>query len=190
MTRFISLAMRGAQAAAFMKMLRGMGLGGIMGGSRSGASTPSTSEIASRFIHMVLYHDTGRMDGRVLEGTFRDSQLSSLNLEQLKQLYAEIQQDADSVNLLAAYLDREHGDWHTEGEQRTGQDAFDNDMSETQALEILGLESSATREDVVQAHRRLMQKMHPDRGGSTYLAAKINAAKELLMQLRPETQDD
>ncbi len=57
-------------------------------------------------------------------------------------------------------------------------------MSESQAIDILGLKDDATKEDVIQAHRRMMQKVHPDRGGSTYLATKINAAKEILVKIR------
>ena len=57
-------------------------------------------------------------------------------------------------------------------------------MSESQALDILGLKEDAIKEDIIQAHRRMMQKVHPDRGGSTYLATKINAAKVLLIKIR------
>lgn len=172
------------------RFLKNMGINTGWAGGQANGNIPATSEISSRYIHMTLYHDTGRMDGRVLEGQFRDAELSTLNLAQLKQLFDEIQQDADSVNLLMAYLDREHPDWQDGAETRARQDAFDDNMTEAQALAILGLESAASYEDVIQAHRRLMQKMHPDRGGSTFLAAKINAAKELLVKLRPERSND
>ena len=181
MTRLISIAMRGAQIAAFMKFLRNMGIGTSWGGSTSGARAPNTSEISSRYIHMVLHHDTGRMEGEVLEGSFRDTSLSAMNLDQLKQLYGEIQQDSDSVNLLMAYLDREHPDWQNDEEKSARQPSLSDDMSEAQALDILGLDEDAGYEDIVRAHRSLMQRVHPDRGGSSFLAARINQAKDILL---------
>ena len=54
-------------------------------------------------------------------------------------------------------------------------------ISEEEAYEVLGLELNASKEDVLKAHKRLMQRLHPDRGGSDYLAAKINAAKDKLV---------
>lgn len=54
-------------------------------------------------------------------------------------------------------------------------------MSESQALEILGLEPGATEQEIITAHKKLMQKIHPDKGGSGYLAAQINQAKDTLV---------
>ncbi|MFZ5654167.1 MAG: hypothetical protein ACOY42_07200, partial [Pseudomonadota bacterium] len=55
---------------------------------------------------------------------------------------------------------------------------------EDEAWRILGLEPGASREDILRAHKRLMQRLHPDRGGNDYLAAKVNAARDLLLERR------
>jgi hypothetical protein len=129
-------------------------------------------------------HDTGEMDGVVLEGTYQGRRLTELGSDELMDLLALCRaEDAQSASVLEAYLDRMHGgDWremfrgagHEQGSEATR-------MSEVEAREILGVEAGASREEVIEAHRRLMQKNHPDRGGSTYLAAKINQAKEVLL---------
>ncbi len=182
--RMIPWIFRTLHLAGMYKMLRGL-FGG--GGLSTGASAQQTSEISSRFIHMTLNHETGVMDGTVLEGSFEDAILSELKLEQLLGLLRECQVDADSNNLLMAYLDRVHTGWQS-SESNRGEShatsASDTDMSEAQALDILGLDDDATPEEIVSAHRRLMQKMHPDHGGSNYLAAKINTAKDLLVEVR------
>ena len=158
------------------------GLGHMRPGA-AGGKAPLSSEITTRFIHMVLFHDTGIMDGDILEGTAKGAKLSQLTLAQLLSLLAEIQHDADSCNLLAAYLDREHEGWR-ENDAEPASRPSEGAMTEAQALDILGLDEQAAREDIILAHRRMMQKVHPDRGGSTYLATKINAAKELLLETR------
>jgi hypothetical protein len=127
------------------------------------------------------------MDGDVLEGDFKGARLSTLSVEQLLKLARECLQDPDSLQILEAYMDRAHPDWRPGQDSHTSQSASaapaaEPGMSEAVALEILGLHQGATREDVVLAHRRLMQKMHPDRGGSDYLAKKINAARDFLLE--------
>ena len=182
LTRVISLITRGAQFAAMFRFLKNMGIS--VGAPASGtANAPGASEIRSRYIHMVLFHDTGLIDGMIIEGQFQNAKLSQLELPQLIELLKEIQNDQDSVNLLIAYLEREHPEWREDTDVRTSP-VSDTTMDDAQALDILCLEDSATRDDIILAHRRMMQKMHPDRGGSTYLAAKINAAKEQLLATR------
>ena len=183
LAKAVSLITRGAQFAAILRVLRNFGLGSKTASSRS-ANAPGTSEITSRYIHMVLFHETGLIDGKVIEGQFQDAKLSQLEIAQLIELLREIQDDQDSMNLLIAYLERQHPSWQQDTGIQTPSPSSDTEMNEAQALDILGLENSATKEDVVLAHRRMMQKMHPDRGGSTYLATKINAAKELLLRTR------
>ncbi|WP_455222878.1 DnaJ domain-containing protein [Kaarinaea lacus] len=149
----------------------------------SGASVGQTSTVQSAYLRMVLNHDTGDMDGEVLDGHFKGQWLHEFKLEQLLLLLSECQQDQDSQALLTAYLDRHHENWR---DDVTDQEQYEapsgaGKMSQQEAYEILGLDSRATEKDIVQAHRRLMQKVHPDHGGSTYLAAKINLAKDVLL---------
>ena len=149
------------------------------------STTGRQSNVESRFVSMTLDHDTGEMQGRVLEGRFAGQTLAALTLDQLLELLAECaREDDDSAALLRAYLDRVHGEaWqaHEQAHADTSASGFSGEMTRREAWEILGLEAGATEEQIINAHRRLMQKLHPDRGGSTYLAAKINQAKDLLL---------
>ena len=141
------------------------------------------SEINTKYLHMVLFHETGKMDGDVLEGKYVGIKLSQLDLEQILELGKECSHDPDSRNLLEAFLDREYIKWREKREESSETDDIVNSaMNRSQAFEILGLTQEATRDQIIQAHRKLMQKLHPDRGGSTYLAAKINEAKSLLLE--------
>ena len=147
--------------------------------------TGQQSTVETRFVRMTLDHDTGEMNGSVLEGRFAGNDLKALPLEQLIALLAECaREDEESAALVRAYLDRVHGDEWQEWEQaQSGNDAagFSSEMTRHEAYEILGLDEGATEEQIIEAHRRLMQKVHPDRGGSTFLASKINQAKGLLL---------
>ncbi|WP_372780243.1 molecular chaperone DnaJ [Litorivivens sp.] len=142
---------------------------GATGGNQSAVDTP--------WLHMTMDHDSGALDGAVTQGPFAGRQLSQLSLKELKQLYVDCQSDTDSIDLLNTYLTRRFGkDWnHSQNPAGTGA------MSREQALSILGLKEGASRDDVIKAHRSLMQKLHPDRGGNDYLAAQINLAKDVLL---------
>ena len=136
---------------------------------------------------MTLNHQTGLMDWRIKKGDHEDDRLSNLSPEQLKSLYEEVldQGDQNSLSLLEAYLDSVITTWREDFEvdadarhrRTTGSGA----ITEEEAYEILGLAAGASREAITTAHRRLMMKIHPDRGGSTALAAKINEAKDFLL---------
>jgi DnaJ-domain-containing protein 1 len=156
-----------------------------------GPSAGQTSTVESRFLRMSLDHDSGEMDGEVLEGAFEDRFLSQMSLEELMDLLQICQQqDAESASLLSAYLDRQHPDWQQAWSGQTGsayEEAPESPspshtaMSMEEARDILGVDKDASEEEIIQAHRRLMHKLHPDRGGSDYLASKINLAKDCLL---------
>ena len=156
------------------------------GAARSARSPGSgqASTVQGKYIRMTLDHDSGDLAGEVLVGRFAGRTLDQMSLDELLLLLQECSDDEESVALLQAYLDRRHGDdWRQQaGAQGERQQAGPSDeMNRAEALQILGLSADASEEDIVEAHRRLMQKVHPDRGGSAYLAAKINLAKDTLL---------
>lgn len=149
------------------------------------ASAGHASEANSEYLAMTLDHDSGEMHGRVLRGRFAGRELHELELPSLLDLLAECElNDADAARLLETYLDRTQGeDWRTAYEGAGGPTGAQSraPMAREEAYEILGLAPGASANEIKEAHRKLMQKLHPDHGGSTYLAAKINQAKDLLL---------
>ncbi len=142
-----------------------------------------TSSVTTSLLAMTLDHRTGQMDGDVLVGEYAGQILSQLNDTQLAKLYRECRGSyPDSVAVLEAYLDRRlDSEWRAEAAREGQAPRSPDDMTREQALAILGLEEGASREEIIQAHRRMMQKVHPDRGGSDFLAAQVNRAKALLL---------
>jgi len=163
--------------------------GGQVGQNGSGSSGQYSS-VNSYYIAMTLGHNNGVMDGTVLQGQFKGACLQAMSLEQLLQLYAEIQDDKDSVALLQAYLDHTHSTWREQAQtaganQSANEVPVSNSMSHTEACQILGVETDAGKSEIIAAHKRLIQRIHPDRGGSSYLAVKINQAKDFLLRKNP-----
>ena len=147
--------------------------------SAGGPSAGQSSSVSTDFLDMTLDHDSGEMDGQVLRGRFEGRRLSSLSLGELQALMSECQSDPPSAKLLASYLQRTYAnEWR---EHPGGGAAPSTDMTVEQAREVLGVPADATRSDIIAAHRALMQKLHPDRGGSTFLAAQVNHAKDVLL---------
>lgn len=165
-----------------------------------GPAAGQASEVRTRFLQMTLDHDTGELDGRILDGRHEGRLLSELDLAALLELLQDYSiADSQSAAVLEAYLDRtQDAEWRNGAESgaQGGPDAeaagrsggqrsrgqASGGMTRAEALEILGLEEGAEPEAIREAHRRLMQKLHPDHGGSNYLAAKLNEAKDLLLR--------
>ena len=144
-----------------------------------GVGSGQTSDLKTRYLQMVLDHDSGDLDGEVIDGTFAGRRLNSMSLPELVDLLRTCwAEDGQSAQVLEAYLDRTHGDWR---EGAAGGKADSGTMSREEALQILGLEAGAGEDEIKEAHLRLIAGHHPDRGGSTYLAAKINQAKDVLL---------
>lgn len=155
------------------------------GNPGDGTGTGQTSEVNTRFLRMTLDHDTGHMEGAILEGPWQGQRLSDLTETALLDFLSLChREDMDSAQILESYLDRTYPDWR---QQAQGQQSSDNSaatsgaMSRDEALRILGLEEGASKADIKKAYHRLMAAMHPDHGGSDYLAAQINRAKDLLL---------
>jgi hypothetical protein len=177
--RLLPLLFRSAQALRVLGML---GLFQKLKGAsvHGGPSQQQQTEASSDFFNMILDHETGLMDGTVLIGSLAGKQLSTLPLNSLLSLLDEVTTDPESKMLLEAFLDRNHPDWRQSSEQAANATSS-GPLTRQEALSILSLSGHPTKQEITQAHRVLMQKMHPDRGGSTYLAARINAAKDVLI---------
>lgn len=152
---------------------------------------PGVSRVRSAMIEMELDHATGAMSGTVLAGAQEGRSLDTLARPACEELYRQcLSDDPDGARLLEAYLDRRFPGWRQtgEGEDHAGgggtrtRRARAPAMSEDEAYEVLGLRKGASREDVSRAHRTLMKKLHPDQGGSTDLAARVNEAKDVLLR--------
>ena len=169
-------------AAAFLRRWALPRLGPRLSQS-PGRSPGSTSNVETVYLRLELDHDSGAMRGEVLQGTYAGRDLSALNHEQLMELLAECQRhDGESAQILEAYLDRSHGpEWRQQAGGDEQSQASVGPMTMEEACEVLGLDNNPSPSEIREAHKRLMLKMHPDKGGSSYLATKINQAKDKLL---------
>jgi hypothetical protein len=185
------LGVRGRLDIAIPLGLTGLGLLGWLPWSMPGIAARTQkrpgqmSRVRSAFVEMELDHDTGAMRGRVLAGRHEGAMLDALDVATLIGFLSEI--DEESRALLVAYLDRREPRWreHAQADAATsthGRGWSGGKMTEEEAYQILGVQAGASAEDIGRAHRALMKKLHPDQGGSTYLAARVNEAKEVLLR--------
>jgi hypothetical protein len=185
----VFLGMRGELAVAVPLGAAGLGLLGWLPfgpagfGARTQKSAGQVSRVRSAFLEMELDHDSGAMRGVILAGPREGTRLESLDVATLVGLLNEI--DEESRALLAAYLDRRDAGWreHAQADTATGRgSASRGPMTHEEAYQILGLEPGAKAEEIVRAHRTLMKRIHPDQGGTNYLAARVNEAKDTLLR--------
>ena len=183
------LGFRGRVDMAIPLGVFGLGLLGWMSFGHAGIfqrtqKTPGqVSRVRSAFVEMELDHDTGVMRGRILTGRHAGVALETLDMPTLTGLLAEI--DLESRALLAAYLDRREPSWRENAQDnaRAGDGAVSSGkMTQEEAYQILGVQPGASAGEIGRAHRSLMKKLHPDQGGSTYLAARVNEAKDVLLR--------
>lgn len=143
------------------------------------------SRIKSRYFAMELDHDTGTVAGRVLAGQFAGADLMELGEMDTRLLIAEVEGDADSTSLLESWLDANRSGWREYfAETAAAGEASESapEDSDAEAYAILGLQPGASDAEIRTAHHELMKGVHPDRGGSSYLASKINAARDRLLK--------
>jgi DnaJ domain len=154
-------------------------------GGRTQKSAGQASRVRSAFLEMELDHDSGAMRGRIVAGRYEGTVLDALDVPTLVGLITEM--DTDSRQLLMAYLDRRQPRWRENaqgnaGSGQSGSAAPSGKMTEEEAYQVLGLQPGANAAEIGRAHRSLMKKLHPDQGGSTYLAARVNQAKDVLLR--------
>ncbi|MAZ03837.1 MAG: molecular chaperone DnaJ [Sneathiella sp.] len=155
-----------------------------------GSSRPSEgqkSDVKTAWLRATLNHDSGEMDATILQGQFKDRELSSLTRAELGEFHQEAIGDEQTIAILESFISRKFGEdssddstSQSQGNRRSTADS--GPMTRKEAFEILELESNATVAEIKSAHRRLMKKFHPDHNGSDYMAAKLNEAKDLLLK--------
>lgn len=159
-------------------------LGPASFGSRMNRSSGQVSKVRSQFVEMELDHDSGQMRGTIIAGQHAGTLLDALDLPTLLSLYTGF--DPESRALLEAYLDRRDAGWRVHVQEDAGagpgQAPRVGPMTEEEAYQILGLQPGADAEAIGRAHRSLMKKLHPDQGGSTYLASRVNEARDILLR--------
>jgi hypothetical protein len=196
-----------ALLAAVVLLMRGrfdmaIGLGGLgawllgmrngsllrMFKSSGGPRTQKASCVRSAMIEMELDHESGKMRGTVLAGPDEGKSLDAMTRPQCVALHDLCcRDDPEGARLMEAYLDRRFAGWRATAQNqghpgRRGTSRRPGTMSEDEAYEVLGLQKGSSEEEVVRSHRSLMKKLHPDHGGSTDLAARVNEAKDVLMR--------
>lgn len=174
---------------AAIMALRALKSGAFAGAQGGGSVSGKTSDIATDMLSMQLDHRSGDLDGEVLQGRFAGRSLESLGLNDLISLMIDCQRDDPrAVPLLETYLDRRYPDWRTQAgaeegydDQGGGHGRTEGGMDVATACLILEVTPDARADEIKAAHRRLMNKLHPDHGGSGYLAAQLNQAKDVLL---------
>jgi hypothetical protein len=143
------------------------------------------SSVRSAALEMELDHDTGGLEGLVLAGRYEGRRLGDMPLDELLDLRGQLSGDVESLQLLETYLDSRFPAWrdrvNADEDGGKGGPPASGPMSKEEAYKILGLESGASAAEIRQAHRRLMQRLHPDMGGTAFLAARINEARDVLL---------
>lgn len=149
------------------------------------AKSGGNARFKSQHLNITVNFASGQVAGEIIDGEFKGQSLANLSEDTLSQLLTAFQQkDKKSYYLLAAYMRSRGFHQHQQSQQQNANSAHASDGKITvdEALEILNLEPMPTKKEVISAHRKLMSKLHPDKGGSDYLAARVNEAREVLLK--------
>lgn len=147
----------------------------------SASQPPDTSTVSTRFIRMNLDHVTGKLSGHVLAGEFQGRSLDTLNQTECDRLLDWcIKNDNDSARLLESYIASRFRAHSGSSKQNRSTGVSSGDMTVEEALQVLGLNANPSKEEITRAYRKIMQQLHPDRGGNEYFAAKANQARDVL----------
>ncbi len=170
-----------------------------IGGRRAGGTAPRRSVVETDWLRLALDLDSGETEGEILRGPFAGRRLADLDRQEFMRLRALLAGDPESRRLLDAWAARERPAWMADADdegdgardERAGRGpaAGGQEMSREEALAMLGLEEGADADEIRAAHRRLMRRLHPDHGGTSYLAARLNQAKEVLLAAARNAQE-
>lgn len=188
----IALALIVRGAAAYGLPIATFALWLLLRPARSGGAMPSgpgqMSQVRTSHLEMELDLESGTMRGRVLKGVFEGRELDSMAPAELALLWQDCRfEDPQSAQLIEAYLDRIHPSWREDMARSESEVGHGGRMTVDEAADILGVAPDADASEIRRAHRDLMKKLHPDRGGSSYLATKINEAKDILLERKGPT---
>ncbi|MBI4723710.1 MAG: DnaJ domain-containing protein [Rhodomicrobium sp.] len=158
--------------------------GWIPGGGARRTMRGSVSTVQTAYLEMSFDHATGTMSGRIRKGRFAGRALSDFTAAERLDCFAELRSnDAQAAQLFEAYFDRTSPGWNGSARSGSGRgNGASRGMGVEEAYLVLGLDPGATRDDIQAAHRNLMKRFHPDQGGTTYIAAKVNEAKDVLLR--------
>ena len=151
---------------------------------------PGSAKVGTATLKATVDSLSGRIDGEIIAGPYKGRTLSAMSIEEIKAYYTSCaEQDPQALRLIEAFVLRQYpdeiqsGEWNKSRQYsgESGSANTDTSMSVTEAREILGVGDSASKQEITYAHRKLMARLHPDKGGSTFLATRVNLAKDTLL---------
>lgn len=152
------------------------------------AKTGGNATFRSQYLVVSINVSGSDIQGKIIRGEFEGKALNELSDEQLKKLHQFFNEhDKKSYYILSAYIRSRGFTQNQQYQQQNNAPPPSTQTSREEALEILGFNANSenkhpSKKEIIQAHRQLMSKLHPDKGGNDYLAAKVNAARETLLK--------